>query len=337
VRFRGMSWRENLRLPLIVILALVSATGCITSAKRSFQGSGSSSSSSPLSASTTVSSVSSTVAAPTSSSISAGISSAPVLGAAFAPYQHGYGEVRPAVIDNGGDPTGIVSNIRWRSWGGLEAIGTGVSTYVGPNTPSVAAGKPEPATVVAASLGACDGIVAYRAVTWYFPQEGQSLDETRLSDSRICQPPQEDCRYDLSVRIDKLGTITPSQPRLEIVFTNRTITTCDISGYPTVTLTGPAQVNGGSASSTWALRDQTGSGLRPTSVKLVFEQSASAILTYLLAAPGDFPTWNPHFLSIALPGVSPGSGMTMAWTWGAIVRQDGSTHPGTYIGPITTR
>jgi hypothetical protein len=47
-----------------------------------------------------------------------GISAQPVLGRSWgvAPqYQHGYGEVRPTQIDNGGDPTGLVDNVQWRS------------------------------------------------------------------------------------------------------------------------------------------------------------------------------------------------------------------------------
>jgi len=39
----------------------------------------------------------------------------PVLGAVWGPYQKGYGEARPTEINNGGDPTGVVTNVAWTS------------------------------------------------------------------------------------------------------------------------------------------------------------------------------------------------------------------------------
>lgn len=49
-----------------------------------------------------------------------------VLGAkAFAPNGWGWGTQRPARIFNGGDPSGMVTQIRWMSWGGPAAIGFG--------------------------------------------------------------------------------------------------------------------------------------------------------------------------------------------------------------------
>jgi hypothetical protein len=86
----------------------------------------------------------------------------------------GFGQVRPPRIFNGGDPTGLVTDIAWKSWGGARAVGTGTSDYVRPSQP-VAAGAEEPVTVVAFSLGTCDGKLMYRAVEWYFPQHGQAF------------------------------------------------------------------------------------------------------------------------------------------------------------------
>ena len=86
----------------------------------------------------------------------------------------GFGQVKPAKIFNGGDPTGLVTHVTWSSWGGPRAQATGTSEYVGPNQ-SVATGRPATATVVAFDLGTCDGKLMYQAVEWYFPQHGQSL------------------------------------------------------------------------------------------------------------------------------------------------------------------
>jgi hypothetical protein len=89
----------------------------------------------------------------------------------------GFGQVRPPKVDNGGDPTGLVTGITWSSWGGTTATGTGTSTYVAGNQP-VAAGTPQRVTIVAFNLGTCDGKLMYQAVEWYFPQHGQSFSST---------------------------------------------------------------------------------------------------------------------------------------------------------------
>jgi hypothetical protein len=98
---------------------------------------------------------------------------APTLGRPAGVFAHGegFGQVRPPKIFNGGDPTGLVSHITWKSWGGARAYGTGMSDYVGPGQ-SVATGTQQPVTVVAFNRGTCHGRQAYRAVEWYFPAHG---------------------------------------------------------------------------------------------------------------------------------------------------------------------
>jgi hypothetical protein len=100
-----------------------------------------------------------------------------VLGRATGPNQRGYGTTRPRVIDNGGDPTGLVEDVHWQSWGHGRAIGTGTSSYEAPNK-SVAYAVPEGATVVAFHLGSCKGVLSYNAVEWFFPLQGQEFDPT---------------------------------------------------------------------------------------------------------------------------------------------------------------
>jgi hypothetical protein len=95
----------------------------------------------------------------------------------------GFGQVRPARIFNGGDPTGLVTRITWSSWGGGKATGTGTSVYVAPGQ-SNAQGRLQSATVVAFRLGSCHGTVMYRAVEWYFPQHGQKFSASHYED--IC-------------------------------------------------------------------------------------------------------------------------------------------------------
>ena len=109
----------------------------------------------------------------------------PTLGQPAGVFAHGqgFGQVKPSRIFNGGDPTGLVTQLVWTSWGGAQAIATGISDYVGPNQ-TVAGGKEEPAAVVAFKLGICDGRLMYQAVEWYFPQHKQAFDPGRYED--IC-------------------------------------------------------------------------------------------------------------------------------------------------------
>jgi hypothetical protein len=103
----------------------------------------------------------------------------PVLGRPAGVFAHGegFGQVKPARIFNGGDPTGLVTHLAWSSWGGARATGTGLSDYVGQGQ-TVASGTQQRVTVVAFRLGRCHGTLMYRAVEWYFPGEGQSFDPT---------------------------------------------------------------------------------------------------------------------------------------------------------------
>jgi len=109
----------------------------------------------------------------------------PTLGRPAGVFAHGegFGRVRPPRIFNGGDPTGLVSHVTWKSWGGATATGTGRSDYVGPSQ-SVATGTEEPVTVVAFRRGTCHGKLMYQAVEWYFPQHGQRFNPHRYEN--IC-------------------------------------------------------------------------------------------------------------------------------------------------------
>lgn len=107
----------------------------------------------------------------------------PVLGQLAGVFANGrgFGEVRPATVFNGGDPTGLVTGITWSSWGGSTAIGTGTSDYVGPGQ-YVATGTQETVTIVAFDLGICGGKLMYRAVEWYFPQHGDRFNPSQYED-----------------------------------------------------------------------------------------------------------------------------------------------------------
>jgi hypothetical protein len=128
----------------------------------------------------------STAPAAAAPQVPAGPSSAvPVLGrlAGLFAQGAGFGQVKPAKIFNGGDPTGLVTQLTWSSWGGAKATGSGMSDYAGPGQ-SVATGTQQPVTVVAFNLGTCHGTLMYRAVEWYFPGQGQTFSPGRYEN--IC-------------------------------------------------------------------------------------------------------------------------------------------------------
>jgi hypothetical protein len=105
----------------------------------------------------------------------AAASAVPILAGPWSTGQKGYGHAKPRTIFNGGDPTGLVKAIRWTSWGGHRATGTGTAEWVGPHQ-SVAQGQFEKgAKVVLFQLGSCHGRSAYNAIEWYFPSHGQKF------------------------------------------------------------------------------------------------------------------------------------------------------------------
>jgi hypothetical protein len=101
----------------------------------------------------------------------------PTLGTKWNPNAEGFGTVRPARIFNGGDPTGLLMNVTWSSWGGSTAKGMGTGYYEPPNAP-VAASTAQPADVEAFDLGTCKGKPAYLRVQWWFPGKGESFHAT---------------------------------------------------------------------------------------------------------------------------------------------------------------
>jgi hypothetical protein len=55
---------------------------------------------------------------------------APILAGPWSRGQRGYGQVKPRTIVNGGDPTGLVTRVRWSAWGGTQAVGSGTGLWV---------------------------------------------------------------------------------------------------------------------------------------------------------------------------------------------------------------
>lgn len=129
--------------------------------------------------------------------VSAGATT-PVLGQAWSTGQDGYGEARPQRIFNGGDPTGLVTNIKWSRWGAKKAIGWGRGTFVWPGR-SAAEGRHARARVVAYHLGECNGKPSYNAIQWFYPRYGERFHRhlylnTCSGDYRLDHSGSRECR-----------------------------------------------------------------------------------------------------------------------------------------------
>ena len=117
----------------------------------------------------------------------------PVLGAkAFArPFGAGFGRAEPEVIFNGGDPSGEVSEIKWQSWGGPNAIGYGRNPIFKPGGGYYRAlARVE---LRATKLGECANKAAYTRLEIRAPKRpGGRLTKWRLwsGEKTICEAPR---------------------------------------------------------------------------------------------------------------------------------------------------
>ena len=117
------------------------------------------------------------------------------------------------------------------------------------------------------------------------------------------------------------------QSHFDLILTNTSSQSCALKGYPGVDLLGPDDPTWGPD---YQLPQQAGD---PRLLTLAPGASASSRLTFLPDPNG----WAPDTIAVTLPNASgrlktdwpgsPGNGIPLA-------RQDGATHPGTYIGPL---
>ena len=114
---------------------------------------------------------------------------------------------------------------------------------------------------------------------------------------------------------------------LTLVFFNRGPVTCRLVGWPDARLFGPADPALGPV---YVLPRQPAH--RPA-FTLKAGSRAHAVLTWL--KPSGSHGWVPLYLGMTIP--SPGTlrvPLAIHWPYGAVLRQDGVPHPGTYIGPL---
>jgi len=102
----------------------------------------------------------------------------PLVGLPFSDSQEGFGQVRPGRLNAGGSPAGLVDGIKWESYGGATATGTGRALYV-PSSGVVPTPNLEPVILEATDLGECKGVWIYRTVRWTFPDHPDGTGEFR--------------------------------------------------------------------------------------------------------------------------------------------------------------
>ena len=159
--------------------------------------------------------VSTTTTVTTTSETTTTVAPLPALGETVGIFleDRGFGEVKPSQFFNGGDTAGLVQHIRWKSWGGPEAVGTGLSEYVAPNQ-DVTEGRSQPATVVAFKLGTCFGNFITRPSSGISPStlRGSTRVSTRTSAAAVSSPAPQRLRA-VHPAISKPRTVPSSEGR----------------------------------------------------------------------------------------------------------------------------
>lgn len=115
-----------------------------------------------------------------------------------------------------------------------------------------------------------------------------------------------------------------SPGQLEVVLTNASAQSCALQGFPDVDLVGPEDPAFGPS---YRLPRQAAD---PAPLTVEPGAAVSSLLTYL---PGGPDGWVPVTLIATPPDTT--TQLQTPWPAGVSVqRQDGATHPGTYIGPL---
>lgn len=128
-----------------------------------------------------------------------------------------------------------------------------------------------------------------------------------------------------------LSTSAPASPgdfrqiHVDLIVTNTSSDPCALQGYPAVQLIGPDDPTWGPD---YDLPQQSGD---PQLLTLAPGAVAGSRLTFLPETPDG---WVPRSIAVTLPNTS--EPLETPWIPGgiAVLRQDGATHPGTYIGPL---
>jgi hypothetical protein len=111
------------------------------------------------------------------------------------------------------------------------------------------------------------------------------------------------------------------QMQATVALTNNSGHACSMYGFPGVDL-----VNSGEQ---WSLRR---AGTTPHTVTVAAGASAHFTITYLVWHSGDSAAFKPTTVVITAPNQR--TSYDLPWRFGPVLRQDGATHPGTFVDPV---
>ncbi|MEW1773018.1 DUF4232 domain-containing protein [Streptomyces sp. NPDC086777] len=117
------------------------------------------------------------------------------------------------------------------------------------------------------------------------------------------------------------GSGTGQQKHAVVALTNKSGHSCTLFGFPGVDL-----VNSGQQ---WSLPRTNAT---PKRVTVANGTSADFPITFLVPAQGDSRDFTPTTVVVTAPNQR--TSFDLPWHGGAVVLQDGATHPGTFIGPV---
>ncbi|MFE5037970.1 DUF4232 domain-containing protein [Streptomyces sp. NPDC056683] len=117
------------------------------------------------------------------------------------------------------------------------------------------------------------------------------------------------------------GSGTGQQKHAVVAFTNKSGHSCTMYGFPGVDL-----VNSGQK---WSLPRTNAT---PKRVTLANGASTNFAITFLVPGQGDSSDFTPTTVVVTAPNQR--TSFDLPWHGGAVVLQDGATHPGSFIGPV---
>ncbi|MGY5044372.1 DUF4232 domain-containing protein [Streptomyces sp. 900105755] len=117
------------------------------------------------------------------------------------------------------------------------------------------------------------------------------------------------------------GSGTGQQKHAVVALTNKSGRSCTMYGFPGVDL-----VNSGQK---WSLPRTNAT---PKRVTLANGASTNFAITFLVPAQGDSSDFTPTTVVVTAPNQR--TSFDLPWHGGAVVLQDGATHPGSFIGPV---
>lgn len=157
------------------------------------------------------------------------------------------------------------------------------------------------------------------------PPAPTAAPSTSTAPTSAAETPATEGKCTLTELKASLGRTTgeAGQRHTAIVWTNTSRAACTITGFGGVDLVGPADPMG----PTYSLPRAAGA---PARVELAPGGTAHTTITWL--PPQDGPGWTPTGMNVTPPDETRSA--HLEWPGGAVLRQDGATHPGTFISPV---